>query len=456
MKITCQSCQSKYNVADEKVRGKIVKIRCRKCGATIVVHGNEGAAANGSAPAPAPVAPEGTALAAEGEWHVNLGETDQRTMTLAELVDAYNSSLVTQETFIWTDGMDDWKPLAEVDVVVNALHENANASPAAEPAYAAPVAAPPEEPVPEPAAARPLDVRGGYSSAFDDRSPVAAAAAPEAKRAAVRREGARGRDLFGGGGGLGTEEVQTSAPAMPQALGGATDGQGQLTGQRNENSVLFSLAVLTKNADERAPSQPPPARSNEDSGLIDLKALAARAESNRPPAMAADGGAFAPPIGISAPLGALASPFGGPEPQPKSKLPLYIGGGAGMLLLLVVGVVIGAKIAGTTAPAPVPIASIAPVAPTVEPTATTSATAEASASAAPTASVAAKPKPSYHAPAGGAKPTGGSAPSAAAAGGPGGGAAGGGNAPTPPPPKKPGNDCGCNGDLMCLMKCSTH
>ncbi len=39
MKITCQSCQSKYNVADEKVQGKIVKIRCRKCGATIVVNG---------------------------------------------------------------------------------------------------------------------------------------------------------------------------------------------------------------------------------------------------------------------------------------------------------------------------------------------------------------------------------------------------------------------------------
>jgi hypothetical protein len=24
------------------------------------------------------------------------------------------------------------------------------------------------------------------------------------------------------------------------------------------------------------------------------------------------------------------------------------------------------------------------------------------------------------------------------------------------PAKKAGSDCGCNGDLMCLMKCSTH
>ena len=50
MKITCQSCQSKYNVADEKVQGKIVKIRCRKCGATIVVNGTGGAAATNGAP----------------------------------------------------------------------------------------------------------------------------------------------------------------------------------------------------------------------------------------------------------------------------------------------------------------------------------------------------------------------------------------------------------------------
>ncbi|MDB5219989.1 MAG: virulence associated protein, partial [Myxococcaceae bacterium] len=28
MKIQCQSCQAKYTIADEKVLGKVVKIRC--------------------------------------------------------------------------------------------------------------------------------------------------------------------------------------------------------------------------------------------------------------------------------------------------------------------------------------------------------------------------------------------------------------------------------------------
>ena len=44
MKISCQSCAAKYTIADEKVVGKIVKIRCKKCSATIVINGNDTAA----------------------------------------------------------------------------------------------------------------------------------------------------------------------------------------------------------------------------------------------------------------------------------------------------------------------------------------------------------------------------------------------------------------------------
>src|ERR1700677_5343311 len=123
MKITCQSCQSKYNVADEKVQGKIVKIRCRKCGATIVAQGNGGGTNGSASRGPTPPA----AFAGDDvQWHVNLGgDADPRTMSLRELIDGYNTGTVTQDTFIWTDGMDDWKPLSEVESVVAALHADA-------------------------------------------------------------------------------------------------------------------------------------------------------------------------------------------------------------------------------------------------------------------------------------------------------------------------------------------
>src|SRR2546430_5816555 len=39
MKIVCGNCATKYSVADGKVRGKVFKIRCKKCSHIIVVRG---------------------------------------------------------------------------------------------------------------------------------------------------------------------------------------------------------------------------------------------------------------------------------------------------------------------------------------------------------------------------------------------------------------------------------
>jgi predicted Zn finger-like uncharacterized protein len=457
MKISCQSCQSKYNVADEKVQGKIVKIRCRKCGATIVVDGNAGAGTNGSAAAQAAAPDAGGEAGGDGQWHVNVSETDQRTMSLAELVEAYNASVVTQDTFIWTDGMDDWRPLGEVDAVVAALH--AAAAGDGDGAQAA------AETGGGDAATQAFSYdAAAYGSSYGQaaQAPVMEAAAaepaPEPRRAAVKRE-ARSRDLFGEGGG--GDEVQTSAPSMAHAQSAARaappvmdDAASKMTGERNENSVLFSLAVLTQaTGPAERPSAGATTAMKDDSGLIDLKALAAKTTSTRPVAPRAEApDAFAAPLGFApplAPLGAMSTP---PGEEAKSKLPLLIGGGVGVLLLLIVGVVIGVKIAA--GPAPMPSASVAPPPPSASAEPAPSATAEAAPSAAPSASVAAAPKPKPVVHAGGG---GGGAPKPATAGG----GAGGGTTPAPAPtavqtaaPKK--NDCGCNGDLMCLMKCSTH
>ena len=471
MKITCQSCQAKYNVADEKVQGKIVKIRCRKCGATIVAQGN---GANGSASrGPTPPA----AFAGDDvQWHVNLGgDADPRTMSLRELIDAYNTGTVTQDTFIWADGMDDWKPLSEVESVVAALH--ADAAGDAPPPSAYEVG--PTEPEPAAAPLPAFASSAGESPQPGYEAPTAIASfamqpqaevAVEPKRAAVKRE-ARNRDLFASR--VANEDVQTSAPAAPHMMAhvgsSASSGGGllgasagadtsKLTGERNENSVLFSLAVLTKDSGG-SDDAPAPAAKNvgEDSGLIDLKALAAKAESVRPRASAtADAGMFAPPLGLGpAPLGAPLGAFGvAVEEKPKSMLPLLIGGGAGAAVLGILCVFVGMKLAGSgaapAAPSATASATAAP-APTVDPSATASAAPGASATGEPSATASAaapKPKPTP-APVVHASPapvkaasTAGSAPAPA---------------PAPPPAKKgPSSDCGCNGDLMCLMKCSAH
>jgi predicted Zn finger-like uncharacterized protein len=463
MKITCQSCQSKYNVADEKVQGKIVKIRCRKCGGTIVVNATAGAPAGGANGARDDVAQAPAASAGGGEWHVNLGDNDQRQMSLAELVDAYNSGGITQDTFIWTDGMDDWRPLAEVEPVVTALHASAAQSlapqqPAAQAAHAVRASHAPAAYEPAPAAAAyqapaaaayqaPAAAAYGVAAAPVAASYGAQAPVQEAKRAAVKRE-ARGRDLFSTQVG---EDVQTSAGSASNMMSPPVD-DGKLTGQRNENSVLFSLAVLTKNAEDRAPGSE--AESKDDSGMIDLKALVQKSESVRP-AIRVDGDVFAAPLGFAAPaVAAPLGPLGVPdvEAQGKSKLPLLIGATGGIAVLLALGIFIGVKLA-SGGPVVAPTASAAA---SSVPSASASAEASASAPApepAPSASVAAtatKPKTgggggAWHPPSGAKQPAAGGN---ASPGSP--------SLPPSPAPKKAGGDCGCNGDLMCLMKCSTH
>ncbi|MEJ7734939.1 MAG: zinc-ribbon domain-containing protein [Polyangiaceae bacterium] len=75
MKFLCDNCKAKYQIGDEKVAGKTVRMKCRKCGHLIQVHasvtessvarglpGHTAAAPAGDAPArpPAPVSSPGS------------------------------------------------------------------------------------------------------------------------------------------------------------------------------------------------------------------------------------------------------------------------------------------------------------------------------------------------------------------------------------------------------------
>ena len=56
MNLACPTCQARYRIADEKVRGRIVKIRCKKCGAIVVADGSDGPA-DRAEPAPSTTTP---------------------------------------------------------------------------------------------------------------------------------------------------------------------------------------------------------------------------------------------------------------------------------------------------------------------------------------------------------------------------------------------------------------
>src|SRR6186997_1567705 len=106
MKVSCQACGAKYTIADDKVRGRKVKIRCKSCGAPIVVDAASEAPPPPDATAPAGEAPAAGAPAAGGKvepWSVNLSDTDQRTMTTDEIVAGWKSGVVTSDAFVWKE-----------------------------------------------------------------------------------------------------------------------------------------------------------------------------------------------------------------------------------------------------------------------------------------------------------------------------------------------------------------
>ncbi len=277
MKIQCQSCQAKYTIADEKVLGKVVKIRCKKCSATIVINGNEQAADAGVADTQFDYANQ------SGEqWTVNVADGDQRTMTAQEIAAEYKTGTINDETYCWKDGMADWLPLREIDQLYSAAR-GGGANPRSS---VDDISIPPQSVPPPQRNDAPLFSGGEVASAVD--SPFAAGAngngngglfaggmeSPSAP-AAARRGGGRGQgaDLFGNVEKAGGEDdVMTSAAAGGMAASAVSQDDAKLTGQRNENSVLFSLSALTENKSDTKSDNRTTA-SADGSGLIDIRAL---------------------------------------------------------------------------------------------------------------------------------------------------------------------------------------
>jgi len=308
MKIECDKCAAKYSIADEKVRGKTFKIRCKKCSNVIIVRDKGGAAAAAEGPAPA-------ADHAPG-WHLAINGETVGPMPEDEVRQRYDAGEIDKETAVWQEGFEDWIPLSDVELFANLPDR------AAAPAAAAGAAAAAEDP---------------FASANHDDYAAPAAA-------------------------VGSDLPAAAAPMEPAAAD--SPRVSNLTGQRNENSVLFSLdslsALATGGGAAAAPAAAAPsaaaapaaaraaanpakglatsAPSSEGSGLIDIRALGAMV----------GGGAASP--------AAVASPH--PGAADDAALPSFGGGGLGGLA------------ATPLVPAPAPadqaaaVAAAAPAAPT--------------------------------------------------------------------------------------------
>src|SRR5579871_6325454 len=103
MKIVCDSCGTKYSIADEKVRGKVFKIRCKKCSHIIVVRGGESGGAEATA-----------APASEGGWHLVIDGEQVGPISDADVRTKIERGEVKGDTYTWKEGFADWVKLSAV------------------------------------------------------------------------------------------------------------------------------------------------------------------------------------------------------------------------------------------------------------------------------------------------------------------------------------------------------
>ena len=338
MKIECQSCGAAYKIADEKVQGKkLFKIKCKKCSSDIIVRG-----ADPGVEAPPPAEDEATrAMSTEvGDeplWHVVLNGEQQGPYSIPQVREMLAAGHIDPETYVWRDGFDGWLPMQEVVELAVVF-----SAPAAEPEAPfmgndlfASIAPPAMAEAPAPMVAAPAPVSDFYSSPEPSR---ASASTGTSSSRPLGAEPAKARAKVGGGDLFATEaRVQEASKPLfsgtdeaPAAVGGGDS----MTGQRNENSVLFSLATLQQlSGPKDAPVQAGVA-SGDSSGLIDINKLAgalnatpgARSKSSVDDILTvgASGGLSSPlaapvlaPVAVPAPV--VVAPMEAPRPAAGSK-----------------------------------------------------------------------------------------------------------------------------------------
>jgi predicted Zn finger-like uncharacterized protein len=134
MNIQCQQCGTSYAVADEKVRGRLMKVRCKSCSEVIRVDGTVLGVADGSSAPPQltkpvtsrPMSKPPSLVNRPGTegavWHIAIGDSTQGPYTLDELREYYAQGSVVLDTLVYRDGFDAWTPAGEVPELAAQAH----------------------------------------------------------------------------------------------------------------------------------------------------------------------------------------------------------------------------------------------------------------------------------------------------------------------------------------------
>src|SRR5262249_7485203 len=183
MKFLCDNCKAKYQIADEKVAGKTVRMKCRKCGHMIEVRAavtetsvsidipreelnapaappprpakpatlpaRPGLLAAQKPPAPKPQQPRPSGAPASSlagaftrnvhqreedalemlelhvtdEWYVAINGVPVGPVRIAELRRKAATGAVTEDSLVWQEGLEEWRPVKAINELAVVVRE---------------------------------------------------------------------------------------------------------------------------------------------------------------------------------------------------------------------------------------------------------------------------------------------------------------------------------------------
>jgi hypothetical protein len=131
MKFLCRNCKAKYQIADDKVVGRTLRMTCQQCGEPIVVRSASVTGRQSQVSRPiAPMTLHGTGPMAlnefqrpatqrdlvvpQEEWHVAINDVPVGPMRRDEVARKIALTAIDRESLAWREGMDDWLPIKHI------------------------------------------------------------------------------------------------------------------------------------------------------------------------------------------------------------------------------------------------------------------------------------------------------------------------------------------------------
>ena len=132
MKFSCDRCQTRYSIGDDKVKGKILKIRCKTCGNIVVVREQiptvQGEASgyavpqmamgagSGSVSTSTPSAPSAPAMApgSKIDWYVAIKGKQHGPAKEPDIARLFHEGKISERTYLWHDALPSWIRLRDL------------------------------------------------------------------------------------------------------------------------------------------------------------------------------------------------------------------------------------------------------------------------------------------------------------------------------------------------------